>query len=242
MASYSFHVNKPNEIGKRKDRVSSKELRMAKGNLNENRVIKLKDLLSVNELTYNNGPTEKHQSRIDYPITLFNEFEIPNKPFPENSSKETLEELHYLERQEESKELAKEHDDVAKVFGNLFKELQLEFNKKEAKELLRQSAKYIVELKYKYNRPRPYQIAEFYNMDVSQFNLESMKTPSYPSGHATQGYLMGMFYSDRHPEYKEEFMELAEKIAESRIIAKAHYPSDKQFGIELAEKLFDNLT
>ena len=204
-------------------------------------MIKLKKLLSISEMTYNTGPSEKHQSRMDYPITLFNEFEMPDKPFPENSSKETLKELHYLEEQEIDKDFAKERDDVTKVFGNLFKELKLEFNKEEAEELLKQSSKYIMELKYKYNRPRPYQIAEFYNMDVSQFNLESMKTPSYPSGHATQGYLMGKFYSDRHPEYNREFMELAEEIAESRIISKAHYPSDKQFGIELAEKLFDNL-
>jgi len=204
-------------------------------------MIKLKKLLSISEMTYNTGPSEKHQSRMDYPITLFNEFEMPDKPFPENSSKETLKELHYLEEQEIDKDFAKERDDVTKVFGNLFKELKLEFNKEEAEELLKQSSKYIMELKYKYNRPRPYQVAEFYNMDVSQFNLDSMKTPSYPSGHATQGYLMGKFYSDRHPEYNREFMELAEEIAESRIISKAHYPSDKQFGIELAEKLFDNL-
>ena len=131
--------------------------------------------------------------------------------------------------------------DALEDLSDLFKELKLEFNKEEAEELLKQSSKYIMELKYKYNRPRPYQVAEFYNMDVSQFNLDSMKTPSYPSGHATQGYLMGKFYSDRHPEYNREFMELAEEIAESRIISKAHYPSDKQFGIELAEKLFDNL-
>ena len=204
-------------------------------------MIKLKKLLSISEMTYNTGPSEKHQSRMDYPITLFNEFEMPDKPFPENSSKETLKELHYLEEQEIDKDFAKERDDVTKVFGNLFKELKLEFNKEEAEELLKQSSKYIMELKYKYNRPRPHQVAEFYNMDVSQFNLDSMNTPSYPSGHATQGYLIGKFYSDRHPEYNKEFMELAEEIAESRIISKAHYPSDKQFGIELAEKLFDNL-
>jgi|TARA_B100001996_G_C18379418_1_gene484727 hypothetical protein len=46
MATYNFHINKPNEIGKRKDRVSSKELSMAKDDLNENGMIKLKDLLS----------------------------------------------------------------------------------------------------------------------------------------------------------------------------------------------------
>ncbi len=176
-----------------------------------------------------------------YLTSLFNEFEIPHKPFYENSSKKTLEELRYLESQEVDSDFVKEHDNVEGVFSKLFKELNLEFNKEEAQELLRQSAKYLMELKYKYNRPRPYQLAEFYGLDVSKFELDSMKTPSYPSGHATQGYLMGKFYSERYPEYREEFMTLGENIAESRVIAKAHFPSDKQFGKELAEKLFNNL-
>ena len=192
-------------------------------------------------MTYNSGPTKKHQSRIDYPITLFNEFELPDKPFPENSSKETLEELKYLSTQEGDGESIKEHDEVAKVFKNKHEELGLEFNKDEAKELLKQSAKYLMELKYKYNRPRPYQLAEFYEIDLNGTELDSMKTPSYPSGHATQGYLLGRFYSDRYPEHIGEFMKLGEEVADSRIKAKAHYPSDKQFGKELAEKLFDNL-
>jgi len=204
-------------------------------------MIKLKELLTISEMSYNEGPSEKHQDRIDYPVTLFNEFEMPDRPFPGNASRQTLEELKYLVKQEGDDESIKEHDDVAKVFKKKHKELGLEFNKDEIKELLRQSAKHLMELKYKYNRPRPYQLAEFYGLDVSKFNLESMKTPSYPSGHATQGYLMGEFYSERYPEHREEFMEVAEDVAESRIKAKAHYPSDKKFGKELAEKLFDNL-
>jgi len=205
-------------------------------------MIKLKELLSVNELTYNDGPSEKHQSKIDRVNTLFeSQINLPNRPFPENGSKQTLEELKYLEDIEIDKDFVKKHDDVDGVFGILHKELELEYNREEAKELLRQSSKYTTQLKYKYQRPRPHQIAEFYDINLEGVDLDSMKTPSYPSGHATQGYLLGMFYSDRHPEYKEEFMELAEKIAESRIIGKAHYPSDKQFGIELAERLFSNL-
>jgi len=242
MATYNFHVNKPNEIGKRKDRVSSNELSMAKGNLNENRAIKLKDLLSINELTYNDGPTEKHQSRIDYPITLFeSESNLPNRPFPENTSNQTMNELRYLEELELDEEFVKEYDNVPNVFAKKHKELGLEFDKEESKELLKQSAKYLMELKYKYNRPRPYQLAEFYGMDINKFELESMNTPSYPSGHATQGYLLGKFYSKRYPEYRMEFMRLGEDVADSRIIAKAHFPSDKQFGKELAEYLFNIL-
>ena len=203
-------------------------------------MIRLKDLLELNEMTYNDGADEKHQSRIDQPITLFEDISISLQPFPENSSKKTLEEVKYLAEIEEDREFVKEHDKVTKVFGKLHEELGLEFNKDEAKKYNRESAKHIMELKYKYQRPRPHQIADFYGINLNGVDLDSMKTPSYPSGHATQGYLLGMIYSERYPQHRKEFMKLGEDIAESRIIGKAHYPSDKKAGIELAEKLFEN--
>lgn len=203
-------------------------------------MIKLKDLLELNEMTYNDGADKKHQSRIDQPITLFEDISISLQPFPENSSKKTLEEVKYLSNIEEDSEFVEEHDKVSKVFGKLHEELGLEFNKDEAKKYNRESAKYIMELKYKYQRPRPHQIADFYNINLNGVDLDSMKTPSYPSGHATQGYLLGMIYSERYPQYRKEFMKLGEDVAESRIIGKAHFPSDKKAGIELAEKLFEN--
>ncbi len=203
-------------------------------------MIRLKELLELNEMTYNEGANEKHQSRIDQPITLFEDISISLQPFPENTSKKTLEEVKYLSDIEEDREFVKEHDKVSKVFGKLHKDLGLEFNKDEAKKYNRESAKHIMELKYKYQRPRPHQIADFYGIDLNGVDLDSMRTPSYPSGHATQGYLLGMIYSERYPQYNEEFIRLAEDIAESRIIGKAHYPSDKKAGIELAEKLFEN--
>lgn len=203
-------------------------------------MIRLKDLLELNEMTYNDGADEKHQSRIDQPITLFEDISISLQPFPENSSKKTLEEVKYLSNIEEDREFVEEHDKVSKVFGKLHEELGLEFNKDEAKKYNRESAKHIMELKYKYQRPRPHQIADFYGINLNGVDLDSMKTPSYPSGHATQGYLLGMIYSERYPQHRKEFMKLGEDVAESRIIGKAHFPSDKKAGIELAEKLFEN--
>ena len=67
-------------------------------------MIKLKDLLELNEMTYNDGADEKHQSRIDQPITLFEDISISLQPFPENSSKKTLEEVKYLSNIEEDRE------------------------------------------------------------------------------------------------------------------------------------------
>ena len=107
-----------------------------------------------------------------------------------------------------------------------------------AKRLIKEAASVTIRLKYKFNRPRPYQIAEFYGIDLNGTELDSMKTPSYPSGHAAQGYLLGMHYSKKYPEHRKKLTQLGEDIAHSRIIAKAHYPTDKTFGKTLAEYLF----
>jgi hypothetical protein len=203
-------------------------------------MIRLKDLLELNEMTYNDGASEKHQDKIDRPITLFEDISISLQPFPENTSKKTLEEVKYLSEIEEDVDYVRENDKVKESFGKLHEELELEYNEDEAGKYLKESSKYIMELKYKFQRPRPYQIADFYGIDLNGVDLDSMKTPSYPSGHATQGYLLGMIYSERYPEYRKEFMKLGEDIAESRIVGKAHFPSDKKAGIELAEKLFQN--
>ena len=203
-------------------------------------MIRLKDLLELNEMTYNDGASEKHQDKIDRPITLFEDISISLQPFPENTSKKTLEEVKYLSEIEEDVDYVRENDKVKESFGKLHEELELEYNEDEAGKYLKESSKYIMELKYKFQRPSPHQIADFYGIDLNGVDLDSMKTPSYPSGHATQGYLLGMIYSERYPEYRKEFMKLGEDIAESRIVGKAHFPSDKKAGIELAEKLFQN--
>ena len=203
-------------------------------------MIRLKDLLELNEMTYNDGASEKHQDKIDRPITLFEDISISLQPFPENTSKKTLEEIKYLSEIEEDVDYVRENDKVKESFGKLHEELELEYNEDEAGKYLKESSKYIMELKYKFQRPRPHQIADFYGINLNGVDLDSMKTPSYPSGHATQGYLLGMIYSERYPQHRKEFMKLGEDVAESRIIGKAHFPSDKKAGIELAEKLFEN--
>ena len=104
--------------------------------------------------------------------------------------------------------------------------------------ITKESAKIIYELKYHYNRPRPYQIAEFYGIDLNGTELDSMKTPSYPSGHAVQGYLIGEILSNMDKTNAVLYKGMGEEIAHSRILAKAHYPSDKTYGHKIAMELY----
>jgi len=68
--------------------------------------------------------------------------------------------------------------------------------------------------------------------------LDSMKTPSYPSGHAIQGYLVGQVLANKDKINAELYLSMGEQIAESRISAKAHYPSDKEYGKKVADVLY----
>ena len=190
-------------------------------------------------MTYNSGPAGRHKKRMMTPLTLFeNEYALPNQLPPENSSATTLDEIKHLANIKQNKKFVEMHDDIKEVFKNTLAELELPYIEEELKSLLKQSAKFVMELKYKYNRPRPHQIAEFYGINLNGVELDTMRTPSYPSGHAIQGYLLGMYFGDKYPQSRKVFTQLGEDIAQSRIVAKAHYPSDKSFGKVVAEYLY----
>ena len=68
-----------------------------------------------------------------------------------------------------------------------------------------------------------------------------MKTPSYPSGHATQGYLVGEILTQFDPRNAITYRQKAEDIAHSRIVAKAHFPSDRLYGKQVGKVLFQGI-
>ena len=203
-------------------------------------MIKLKNLLNLNKMVYSEDVTDKHQKKMDMQteVIMEEDVKIPNFLPPENSSKKTRGELQWLVNYNEGlidKDYVKEGDSVSKVFEKYCNENNLEFDKKFFKKVLKESGKFILKLKYHYNRPRPYQLAEFYGIEeFKDFELPSMKTPSYPSGHSTQGYLLSGLLSMKYPNQSANFDELAEFISNSRLMARAHYPSDISFGKKVA--------
>lgn len=49
---------------------------------------------------------------------------------------------------------------------------------------------------------------------------------SYPSGHTTAGYLLGLAFAEMVPERRDALLARAESFARSRLICGVHYPSD----------------
>jgi len=205
------------------------------------KMIKLKELLSVNELKYTDSPTDKQQKKMEREISVFHNISIPFKPPPDNLSHSSIEELHYLESLESDVEEVKKGDDIIPNFTEYLNENDLEFSEEHLKKIKKESSTIILRLKYKYNRPRPHQLAEFLKMDLDRTEVDSMKTPSYPSGHTIQSHLISKYLSRLHPNHTNQFHEIADRISKSRMIAKAHYPSDIKFGKVVAEILFNSL-
>ena len=203
-------------------------------------MINLKELIKLRTMQYRKTPKEKHTKRMTMETPNFADVILPTNPPHDNDSRETLGELKFLQTLESDKDYVKKHDDVTKVFVELLKEFEVHTpqRQKVIETLVDQSRKFIMAAKYKYNRPRPYQVAEFYDINLNGTQLDSMKTPSYPSGHATQGYLVAEVLKSMIPHIAPELNRLAEDIAYSRIVAKAHFPSDKAFGKKVAKIIY----
>ena len=87
-----------------------------------------------------------------------------------------------------------------------------------------------------YNRARPVQMAPEI---VDALDSTTANTPTYPSGHAFQAYYAAKLLSKWEPARKKEWEDIAERVANIRIIAGLHYPSDRDFARRLVENLKD---
>lgn len=116
-----------------------------------------------------------------------------------------------------------------KIPAELFKKLKLK--EEMIFPLVRNKIMYYKKL---YNRARPVQIAPEL---VDALFSRTADTPAFPSGHAFQGYYAAKLLSNWEPNRKKEWEEIADRIANIRIIAGLHYPSDRDFAKKLVDKL-----
>jgi len=166
-------------------------------------------------------------------------------PFPKNSSEKTKREIQYLISLGEFRtnwedEMVEYDTRVVRPFKDYLDEYGIEVDFKRIKELRDQSNPIILALKRHYNRPRPKALAKELGLPLDNFPLKTAGTPSYPSGHATQGRLVSLLVADEAPlEHKKNILDIGKRIGHSRQIAGAHYPTDTEFGIRLADHLYD---
>lgn len=209
-------------------------------------VFTAENITKISSLTYTGKPpADKMEKKIEYSITkgLLKDFnyqkfvEIP----PKNTSMKTYEELNWLQSLPKDNDFAQKYDDIENVFKEICTEYNVTYPEELVTELIKSSAGIILDLKFKFNRPRPQQVANEYGMNLGGIELESMKTPSYPSGHSTQGILIGKVLQTKLPINTDAFLEAGKKISYSRNIARAHYPSDSKTGENLGTHMYQYL-
>jgi len=204
------------------------------------------NISSIKNTVYTkDGVKDKHAKKIegikDGLLKDFNYSKYKVKNPPKNTSMIVYNELQYLKDLPEDDTYVEEHDDIEKVFEQICKENNVEYPKDLVENLIKSAAGIILDLKYHYNRPRPFQLASHYNMKLGEHVMESMKTPSYPSGHLAQGILVGKVLQTKLPINTDAFIEAGKRISYSRNVGRAHYPSDSKLGEIIGSSMYEHI-
>ena len=105
--------------------------------------------------------------------------------------------------------------------------------------VIQQSTPIILKEKYRHNYPRPAQVINKYIGEYEpNINSKSALTPSYPSGHSAQSYLLALIFSEAHPHCATHFHEIAEAIGMGRVLAGLHTKEDHLYGQEIGALLY----
>ena len=173
-------------------------------------------------------------------LELFKNFDyqkyLDKKP-PNDNSFTTKQEIRELTKIPINERLVEEGDALESVFAKHVGDESSNL----IKLLVNGSLPIIHKIKYHHARPRPRELAKKFNIKLNSKEMDSMDTPSYPSGHSAQAYLLANVLSDKYPNKRAVFQKAARDISFSRNIAHAHYKSDSVVGEQLGKDLYKYL-
>ena len=157
---------------------------------------------------------------------------------PADNTYDAMQEVKELKKIPLNKKFVKDYDNIEGAFKKTAKEQGVEnYDKNIAAKLIKDSAPVILELKKHFNRPRPKEL----DKNLPNYEMSSMKTKSYPSGHSVQGTLIAKVLGDKYPKAKSAFVKTGENISYSRRVARAHYKSDSKMGEQLGNSMYKHI-
>jgi hypothetical protein len=168
---------------------------------------------------------------------------LENRPFPTNSSDETKNELEYLvELMEDADDddirfcelIESHHYDLFVVVG---KKLGLDVSKEQILKWVGDIDPITFYLKDKFNRPRPYQLANELGLDLHPITATDASSAAYPSGHTMDFLVILYHFGKMKPEAADEIDDFYHEIKRARELSGLHYPSDRK----VSEYIFKQL-
>ena len=164
---------------------------------------------------------------------------IPNKPPPPHGSEEERRDLLAVIRQYKNRKVPEALQEacdksILSIFEMYLGGKDLPYDEKLHKRVHQGLGDVIISLKEHYDRDRPSATAERYGIEWTGDDLSSAETPSYPSGHTIQAFVHGVLLGRKFPQHAEDFLSIAEMISQSRIDRGVHFPTDVDFGRQVA--------
>jgi hypothetical protein len=196
----------------------------------------------IEELTYDSVITEK-------PISDLVDFDYKKilQPPPSNTSKIVQKELRIIYEQT-SRRTNDDYDlifrideDIDAFYVRLLKSYQLEYPKRYIDLFYDIVKPILLNTKSYWNRPRPVQLAKFYNINIEQIVTDTIHTAAYPSGHTVYSRLVRNILVDLYPNLSKNFDIIVEQTAEARIKQGVHYPSDNKASFTFADYVYKKI-
>ena len=164
---------------------------------------------------------------------------------PRNSSPEVKSELSIIKelgsnRTQKDINSIREHDMAATyAIRDYLEENDLLYDTEDITKIVETGAGISRFYKNKFQRIRPWQLAEELEMEINHmdFPSDSMQTPSYPSGHSLQSRLVAEYYIKKYPEHRKGLIAAAEECGQGRVKAGWHFPSDHDVGVLIATEI-----
>lgn len=166
--------------------------------------------------------------------------------FPKNSSRATREELNELVdfvaetlKDEEAIKRYRQYDyNLIGVYSRHIKDMQLTEEDKISilmNDILLDVNHLVYNLKYFFQRPRPYQLAKFYNLSLFPLKSINADSPSYPSLQIVQADILSYVLGNWFPAHYDFFDRLSLDVQDSRVKSGLNYASDLDFSMFVSE-------
>lgn len=202
--------------------------------------------MEFNDLTYGN-PTHEQLAFIQGTCLVDDLFDtFKDTVIAKNDSELVKEELNEIsdalavvsqpENQNYLKRYLAYDRNLIQALSSIFKQKDIEVEET-ITEIVKDIQNLIYKLKFNYQRPRPYQLAQYYKLKLFPYKSHSAHTPSYPSGHTVEAIVILNVIGNKYPIEYQYCKELIEDISYSRIYLGHHYPSDNEGGKEIAKAI-----
>ena len=191
------------------------------------------------------APTDEHISKMktDTPLIAISHDKIHVRPPPRLSKEKTFSEMGALIKALRNTPKSRENfinlsdKKPMSIFKSFASKNGLVFDDEYFEQLKKDLSAFILNLKYKFNRPRPYQIAKEIGIEFPYKHSQTANTPAYPSGHAIQSHVYANALSKMNPEFQRSLENLADNISLARIQQGVHFLSDTFVGKEIADMI-----